>query len=142
MAIPGELVHPSNVSGRGLAVRRVRTPVRKRAWNTVRGQAALFVSALFHSDPAEPPVQRFKEAVWLESHWGLQKYCRNQYLRNQVPRSERWRTQGYYAGRPRGVNTPSSEPRKKGLQSFYIRSGMFKQVCRGLGDRKEQDMGE
>ena len=30
-----------------------------------------------------------------------------------------WRTQVYYSGRPRGVNPPSSEPRTKGLQSFY-----------------------
>ena len=45
--------------------------------------------------------------------------CRNQYLRNQAPHSESWRIQLSYTGGPRGVNTPSSEPRTKGLQSFY-----------------------
>ena len=47
------------------------------------------------------------------------KYCRNQYSRNQAPHSESCRTQVYYTGGPREVNTPSSEPRTKGLQSFY-----------------------
>ena len=37
------------------------------------------------------------------------KCCRNQYLRNQAPHSESWRTQVYYNSRPRGVNTSSSE---------------------------------
>ena len=46
-------------------------------------------------------------------------YCRNQYLRNQTPHWENWRTQVYYASGPRGVNTPSSEPGRKELQSFY-----------------------
>ena len=39
--------------------------------------------------------------------------------RNQASHSENWRTQVYYAGRPRGVNTSSSEPQIKKLQSFY-----------------------
>ena len=30
------------------------------------------------------------------------------------------RTHVYYAGRPRGVNTPSSETQTKGLQGFYM----------------------
>ena len=66
------------------------------------------------------------------------------YSRNQVPQSESWRTQVYYACGPRGVNAPSSEPRTKGLQSFYTQTGMIKQVCQfqGLGDCKEQDKGE
>ena len=62
------------------------------------------------SRQAEPPVRRLKGPAWLESCWGLQKCCRNQYSRNQAPHSERWRMQVYHAGRPRGVNTPSSEP--------------------------------
>ena len=45
--------------------------------------------------------------------------CRNRYSRNQAPHSESWKTQVYYAGGPGGVNTLSSEPRTKGLQSFY-----------------------
>ena len=36
--------------------------------------------------------------------------CRNQYSGNHTPHLESWRTQVYYASRPREVNTPSSEP--------------------------------
>ena len=61
-----------------------------------------------------------------ESHWSLQKCCRNQYSRNQAPHSESSRTQVYYASGPRGVNSPSSEPQTKGLQSFYTWTGMIK----------------
>ena len=70
----------------------------------------------------------------------LQKPC----SRNPVPHSESWRTQVYYASGPRGVNTPSSEPQTKGLQSVYTQTGMVKQVCRfaGAGYCKEQDKGE
>ena len=57
--------------------------------------------------------------------------CRNQYSRNQAPHLKSWRTQVDYAGGPRGVNTPSSEPQTRGLQSFYTLTGMIKQVCRG-----------
>ena len=39
---------------------------------------------------------------------------------------------GFYTGRPRGVNILSSEPRTKGLQSFYTWAGMIKQVCGDL----------
>ena len=55
-----------------------------------------------------------------------------------------WRTRVYYAGEPRELNTPSSEPQTKGLQSFYTCTGMIKslQVCRGLGNSKEEDKGE
>ena len=46
--------------------------------------------------------------------WNLAEGSRNdaktQYSRNQAPHLESWRTQVYYAGGPRGVNTPSSEP--------------------------------
>ena len=45
--------------------------------------------------------------------------------------TQSWRTQVYYADGPRGVNTPSSEPPAKGLQSFYVWTSMIKQVCRG-----------
>ena len=53
-----------------------------------------------------------------KSQTQLNDCCRNQYSRNQAPCPESWRTQVYYASRPRGVNTLSSEPRTKGLQSF------------------------
>ena len=55
--------------------------------------------------------------------------CRNQYLRNQAPHSESWRTQVDYASGPREVNTPSSEPRTKGLQSFYRQTVVGNTCC-------------
>ena len=36
-----------------------------------------------------------------------------------------WRTQVYYASRPRGVNTPSSEPQTKRLKSSYTQTGLI-----------------
>ena len=119
VAIPGELVHPSNESSWGFAVWRVGTPVQKRTRNTIRWHASSFISGFLCSSLAKPPVRQLEGPAWLESRWGLQKCCRNQYSRNQAPHSESWRTQVYYTGRPRGVNTPSSEPWTKGLQSFY-----------------------
>ena len=61
--------------------------------------------------------------------------CRNQYLRNEAPDLESWRTQVYSAGGPRGVKTPSSELHTKGLQGFYIWTGMIKRVCGFAGAR-------
>ena len=55
--------------------------------------------------------------------------CRNQCSRNQAPRSGSQRTQVYYAGRPRGVNTPGSEPRTKGLQGFYRQTVVGNTSC-------------
>ena len=118
VGIPGELVCPSNESSWGSAVQSAGTLVQKRTWNTVRWHASSLIFGFLHSSMAEPTVWRLKGLAWLESCWGLQKCCRNQYSRNQAPHSESWRTQVYYAGGPRGVNTPSSEPRTKGLQSF------------------------
>ena len=63
------------------------------------------------------------------------RFCRNQYLRNEAPDLESWRTQVYSAGRPRGVKTPSSELQTKGLQGFYIWTGMIKRVCGFAGAR-------
>ena len=72
----------------------------------------------------------------------MQLCCRNQYSRSQVPHSESWRTQIYYAGGPSGVNTPSSEPQTKGLRSFYTRTGMIKQVRRFPGPGRLQRAGQ
>ena len=47
----------------------------------------------------------------------------------RAPHKESWRTPVHYAIGPRGVNTPSSEPQAKGLQSFYLQTGMIKWVC-------------
>ena len=67
--------------------------------------------------------KRFTSPTYLKEsiHTKMQLCCRNRDSRNQAPHSESWRTQVYYAGRPRGVNTPSSEPQTKGLQSFTDR---------------------
>ena len=61
--------------------------------------------------------------LWTAAHQAFLSFtiswcCRNQTSRNQAPHSENWRTQVYYTGGPRGVNTPSSKPHTKGLQSF------------------------
>ena len=138
VATPGELVCTSNESDWGSAVQRVRTPVQKRTCNTVEWCSSSFISGLLHSNPAEPPFQLLKALAWLESRWGLQKCCRNQYLRNQAPHLESWRTQVYYAGGPRRVNTPSSEHQTKGLQSFYTWTKMIKRVCRGWAIAKSR----
>ena len=119
VALPGKLVFPSNESGRGSAIQRGRTSVWKRTRNTIRWRASSFISEFLSSSPAKPPVWLLKGPVGLESHWGLQKCCRNQYSRSQVLHTESWRTQVYYTGGARGINTPSSEPQTKRVQSFY-----------------------
>ena len=68
---------------------RVRMPVWKRTWNTGRLHASSFILGFLCSDPVEPA----QGAAWLESLWGLQKCCRNQYSKNQAPHLESWRTQ-------------------------------------------------
>ena len=113
VAIPRELVHPSNESGQSSAIQKVRTPVWKRTQNTIRWNTSLFVSGFLHSSPTEPPVHWLRGLAWLESHWSLQKCCRNQHLRNQALHLESWRTQVYYS-RARGVDTPSSELQQSG----------------------------
>ena len=55
--------------------------------------------------------------------------CSVMLFRNQTPHSMNWRTQVYYAGGPRGVNTPSSEPQTKGLQSFYRQTVVGNTSC-------------
>ena len=128
MAIPGELVQ-----GHGLPESRDTSPEENPEYCQV---ARLLVClGVPCSSPAEPPEWWLKGLMWLEFHWGLQKCCKNQYLRNHAPHLESWRTQVYYASGPRGVNTPSSDLRTKGLQSFYIWTGMIEQVCGFVGAR-------
>ena len=50
-------------------------------------------------------------------------------------RETKHRTQIYYASGPRGVNTPSSETKTKGLQGSYTWTGMINQICRFAGAR-------
>ena len=142
VAIPGEMVRPSNEYGWGSAIRRVRTLVQKRTQNTIRWHTSSFLSGFLHSSPAKPPVWWLKGPAWLESLWGLQKCCRNQYSRNKAPHSESWRTQVYYASGPRGIKTLSSEPRTKGLQSFYTWTGMIKRVYGFAGAGQLQRAGQ
>ena len=129
VAIPGELICSSNEFSWGSVIRRVGTPVGKRTQNTVRWRASSFVSGFLHSSPTKPPVRQLKGLAQLESCRGLQKCCRNQYLRNQAPNSESWRTQVYYTSGPKGVNTPSSEPQTKGLQSLYRQTVVGNTSC-------------
>ena len=70
--------------------------------------------------PAWPSLQSswLKGPAWLESCWGLQKCCRNQYLGNQAPHLESWRMQVYYAGRPRGVTLQVLSPEQRGYRVF------------------------
>ena len=142
MATPGELVRPSNESSWCSVIQRVRTRVQKRTQNTIRWRASSFVSGFLHSSLAKPPVRQLKRQAWLESLWGLQKCCRNQYSRNKAPHSESWRTQVYYASGPRGIKTLSSEPRTKGLQSFYTWTGMIKRVYGFAGAGQLQRAGQ
>ena len=78
------------VSPVSLPVRRVRTPVQNRNRNTIRWRTFLFLSG----------------ASVVGNLAGASRYVET---RNQAPQSESWRTQVYYAGGPRGVNTPTSE---------------------------------
>ena len=55
----------------------------------------------------------------------MESFC----CRNQAPRLESWRTPVYDASGPRGVNTPSSEPRTKGLQSCYRQTTVGNTSC-------------
>ena len=93
VAIPSELVRPSNESGQGSASQRVRTPVWKRTQNTIRWHTSLFILRFLHFSPTEPPVQWLRGLARLASRWSLQKCCRNQYSRNQALHLESWRTQ-------------------------------------------------
>ena len=70
------------------------------------------------------------------------EYCRNQSSRNQAPHPESWRTQVYYTSGSRGVNSPSSEPWTKGLQSLYTRTAMIKRVCEFAGAGRLQRAGQ
>ena len=59
---------------------------------------------------------RFLNPAWISaSSWFVEVSL----LRNQAPHLESWRTQVYYTSGPRGVNTSSSEPWRKELQSSY-----------------------
>ena len=69
VALPGELVRPSNESSLGSAVWRVRTPVQKRTGNTVRWHASSFILGFLRSSTAEPSVWWLKGLAWWESCW-------------------------------------------------------------------------
>ena len=81
--------------------------------------------------------QQLKGLACLESCWGLQKCCRNQYLRYQAPHSESWRTQVYYAGGPRELTLQALSPEQRGY-SFYTWTGMINWVCGGWAIAKSR----
>ena len=58
VAIPSELVHPSNEYSWGSVIWSVRTAVRKRNQDTVRFRSSSFISRFLHSSLAEPPVRQ------------------------------------------------------------------------------------
>ena len=104
------------VSPVGVWLSRVRMPVQKRTWNTIRWCSSSFVSGPLHSNPspAEPPVW----LSWLESHRGLQKCCRNQYSRNQAPHLESWRTQVYSLVGPEESTLQALCTKQRGYRVF------------------------
>ena len=68
--------------------------------------------------------------------------CRKQYSRNQAPHLESWKTQDYYASRPRGVN---SRPKLWALNRVFLHGQAWLSRFvgfQGLDDYKEQDRGE
>ena len=67
MAVPGELVHPSNECSWGLAVQRVGMLVQKRIQKTIRWCTSLFILEFLNSGLAEPLVWQVKGLAWLES---------------------------------------------------------------------------
>ena len=88
-----------------------------------------------HHDSAQgkggihPKAASWHSALWLGScqHWSC--YCRSQYSRNQAPHLENWRTQVYYAGQPRGVNTPIQSPQLRGYRVFYRQTVVGNTSC-------------
>ena len=82
VAIPGELVHPSNESSQGSAVWRVRTLVQKRTWNSVRGKPPHSFWGSFA--PAGPSHQSGNSRGWRV--WSLAGTSRN------VAETSNWET--------------------------------------------------
>ena len=75
------------------------------------------------SAPIQPSHQStwLKGQAWLESHWGLQKCCRNQCSRIQAARSESWRTQVYYTGGPEELPLQALSLKQRDCRVFIDR---------------------
>ena len=79
--------------------------------------------------PTSLPIPSSRPAVTFLSH--LSSAC---FVTVTVaPHSESWRAQAYCAGGPRGLTAPSSEPRTKGLQSFYRQTIVGNSDCQQAG---------
>ena len=90
VAVPGELAHPSSGSSRGLAIRRIGTPVWKRTRNTVWWHTSSLVSGFLRSSWAEPPASGSRG--WCD--WNLAGASRN------VAETRTWETKHCYAQCP------------------------------------------
>ena len=118
VAIPGELAHPSNESSWGLAVQRVRTLVQKRT--RIPSCGVTFCLSRDSFAPAWPSYQSGGSRG--RCGWNLAGASRN-VAETSTRETKHYtrRTQVYYISKPRGINTPSCEPRTKGLQVFFDR---------------------
>ena len=123
VTIPGELVCHSNESSWGSAVQSAGTLVQKRTWNTVRWHASSLIFGFLHSSMAEPAVWRLKGPAWLESCWGLQKCCRNQYSRNQAPHLESWRIRFIMLAGPEELTVQALSPEQRDYRVLIDCSG-------------------
>ena len=125
VTIPGESVRPSNEYSWGLAIRRVRTLVRKRTKNAVSGVHPHSSRGSFA--PAQPSHQFHGSRGW--HGWNLTRVLQKPVIKKPGTTLGDLGNLVYYAGRPRGINTPSSEPQTKGLQSFYRQTTVGNTGC-------------
>ena len=138
VAIPSELVHPSNESGQGSVIQKVRTPVWKRTQNTIRWTTSLFVSGFLHSSPTEPPVHWLRGLALLESHWSSRNVAETS---TRETKHYTWRV-----GELRFITAAQRSwhsklwAATKGLESFMHIQAWLNRFA-GLGDCKEQDKG-
>ena len=132
VAIPGELVRPSNESGGGSAIWRVRTLVWKRTRITIRWCTSSFVS-----DPSAPTQQSHLSGGSRGWHdWNLAGASRN--VAETSTGETKPHTQRVGELRfimpvgPEELTLQALSPKQRGYRVF-IHAGMIKQVC------KEQD---
>ena len=114
VAIPSEWVRPSNEYSWGSTVWRVRTLVWKRMQNTVSGVHRHSSQGSF--SPAQPSHQSHGSRGW--HGWNLTRALQKPVIKKPSTTLGELENSVYYAGGPRGVNTPSSEPQTTGLQRF------------------------
>ena len=135
VAIPGELVCPSNESGWGSAIWRIRTLVWKRTQITIRWCASSFIS-----DPSAPTQQSHQSGGSRSQHgWNLAGASRNvAETSTGETKPNTWKVGELRFIMPVGpeeLTLQALSPKQRGYRDF-IHAGMIKQVC------KEQDKGE